>query len=112
MSTDIAKLRADAANGRIIVGRLCSELRVPKMSIPVEEDDEDQILCRVCEQVPALLAEVEQLRAEVAVHRKMRGEIRDWWSFDNQQWHTHNWHSREDFIEKWNRLLEQAGAKS
>lgn len=25
-------------------------------------------------------------------------ELRKWWSFDDRQCHTHNWHSREDFI--------------
>lgn len=26
--------------------------------------------------------------------------LRNWWSFDNGQVHTHNWHSREDFIQR------------
>lgn len=26
--------------------------------------------------------------------------LREWWSFDNGQVHTHNWHSREDFIQR------------
>lgn len=26
-------------------------------------------------------------------------ELRDWWSFDERQQHTHSWHSRENFIE-------------
>ena len=25
-------------------------------------------------------------------------ELRKWWSFDDRQFHTHSWHSREDFI--------------
>lgn len=25
--------------------------------------------------------------------------LREWWSFDDGQRHTHSWHSREDFIE-------------
>lgn len=24
--------------------------------------------------------------------------LREWWSFDDRQQHTHSWHSREDFI--------------
>jgi len=25
-------------------------------------------------------------------------ELRKWWSFDDRQFHTHTWHTREDFI--------------
>lgn len=36
-------------------------------------------------------------------------ELRKWWSFDENQQHTHNWHSREDFIEqKLPQLIAQA----
>lgn len=31
------------------------------------------------------------------------GSLRNWWSFDEAQQHTHSWHSREDYIELWNR---------
>jgi hypothetical protein len=27
-------------------------------------------------------------------------ELRQWWSFDDHQQHTHSWHTREDFISK------------
>jgi len=26
--------------------------------------------------------------------------LRQWWSFDDRQFHTHSWHSRETFIEQ------------
>lgn len=26
--------------------------------------------------------------------------LREWWSFSDQQQHTHSWHTREDFIER------------
>ena len=32
--------------------------------------------------------------------RDFAAELRQWWTFDNQQQHTHSWHSREDFIQK------------
>lgn len=36
-------------------------------------------------------------------------ELRKWWSFDDGQFHTHSWHSREDFIaDKLPSLLERA----
>ena len=30
---------------------------------------------------------------------KFAEELRKWWAFDDAQQHTHNWHSRESFIE-------------
>jgi hypothetical protein len=58
----IDEIRKDAEQARTIVGKLCSEGRYPKMSIPLREDDEDRILCRALDAIPGLLAEVERLR--------------------------------------------------
>jgi hypothetical protein len=27
-------------------------------------------------------------------------ELRKWWSFDDRQFHTHSWHTREDFTKE------------
>jgi hypothetical protein len=52
-------------------------------------------------------AEIERLRAENETLRKFihekRSDLRQWWSFDNNQRHTHSWHQREDFIEGWDK---------
>ena len=41
-------------------------------------------------------AECERLRSLLdAIPR----ELREWWSFDSHQFHTHSYHSREDYIE-------------
>ena len=34
-------------------------------------------------------------------------ELRQWWSFDDNQRHTHSWHDRENFIEM---LMQRAAA--
>jgi hypothetical protein len=31
---------------------------------------------------------------------KLADELRKYWSFDNDQMHTHSWHDRENFIER------------
>lgn len=61
--------------------------------------------------VAALESENRVLRAAVAVHNQMRSKIRDWWKFGVgrfAQEHAHSWHTREDFIELWDKELAKA----
>lgn len=53
---------------------------------------------------------VKVLEEAIGWHRE---NIRRFWSFDDKQWHTHSWHSREDFIEEFNRrtALSREGEK-
>lgn len=38
-------------------------------------------------------------REKHAAHvKRFAEELRKWWSFDDDQQHTHSWHTREDFI--------------
>lgn len=34
------------------------------------------------------------------LQQEAREKLRRWWSFSDNQNHTHSWHTREDFIEK------------
>lgn len=38
-----------------------------------------------------------------------RKEIREWWSFNSAQRHTHSWHTREDFIKRLPEILSECG---
>ena len=69
----IAELKADAVNARAIVGKLCSELRCPKMSIPTQPYDEDMVLCRVLDAAPALIRAAEQ---NVKMREAIEGYLR------------------------------------
>lgn len=62
---DTAAMRELAERIQRIVGKLCSESRHPRMSVPVQADDEDM---QIVEGVKALIAqadEIDRLRAEV-----------------------------------------------
>lgn len=47
-------------------------------------------------------------RRELSEHlaSKLSAALREWWSFNEQQQHTHSWHTREDFIEKLPAIIE------
>lgn len=38
-----------------------------------------------------------------------RKQIREWWSFNSAQRHTHSWHTREDFIKRLPEILSECG---
>lgn len=75
---DTNAMRAMAARIQRIVGRLCSEGTHPRMSVPVQPDDEDM---QIVEGVKALIAqadEIDRLRAEVDradARAKARGDL-------------------------------------
>ena len=46
-STDLSTILDEIERARKIVGGLCAEGRHPRMSIPVQHDDEDRVLVRV-----------------------------------------------------------------
>ena len=51
---------------------------------------------------------VAELEALAKVHAWARATIRQRWSFDNNQQHTHSWNDREDFCAEWNRRHDEA----
>lgn len=59
-------------------------------------------------------AEIERLRGERERYRVMvqmlPDQLREWWSFDQYQIHTHSWHDREDFLKKWNEGVQHIEA--
>lgn len=54
------------------------------------------------------LEEVAQLYAELCL-QEVRRRIDSAWSFDNNQWHTHNWHTKQDFLEWLDKYAGQPG---
>jgi hypothetical protein len=36
-------------------------------------------------------------------------ELDQWWSFDNAQQHTHSWHDKQDFLERWRAKAAEGG---
>lgn len=38
-----------------------------------------------------------------------RKQIREWWSFNSAQRHTHSWHTREDFLKRLPEILSECG---
>ena len=51
-------------------------------------------------------------REDERLHR-FANELRKWWSFNDQQRHTHSWHDRENFIEReLPKLLRAHGEKA
>lgn len=54
------------------------------------------------------LEEVAQRYAELCL-QEVRRRIDSAWSFDNNQWHTHNWHTKQDFLEWLDKYAGQPG---
>ncbi len=55
---------------------------------------------KFAKKVATVLAEEDHAKRIDAMCRRFARELREWWSFNDQQIHTHTWHTREDFIEK------------
>ena len=52
--------------------------------------------------------EIDNLRAENAAMRKALRDALRAWSFNDYQFHTHSWHTREDWIGRHPVVLEMA----
>lgn len=52
-----------------------------------------------------------ELEGVVAAHEFARSSIRVFWSFGSDQHHTHNYHSREDFVALWDARVRAAAEK-
>jgi hypothetical protein len=37
-------------------------------------------------------------------------ELDQWWRFDNAQQHTHSWHDKQDFLERWRAKAAEGAA--
>jgi hypothetical protein len=64
MTNKLKEIEIRAKKGSVAIGEMASNFRGPKMSIPVNEDrDEDVIIMQVCHKdVPLLIRAVRQLR--------------------------------------------------
>jgi hypothetical protein len=58
------EIKERCEKARAIVGQLCSRGRYPKMSIPLREDDEDQVLIKALSESEGLLNTISLLREE------------------------------------------------
>lgn len=57
-------------------------------------------------EVAAILQKELRQKLVEYLSKELSRELRDWWSFDERQQHTHSWHTREDFIERLPKLLD------
>ena len=68
-----------------------------------------------CEAAAVEILSLRKRRAElegvVAAHEFARSSIRVFWSFGSDQHHTHNYHSREDFVALWDARVRAAAEK-
>jgi hypothetical protein len=64
--------RLAESNSRI--GKMCSEHRTPRMTIPVQWDDDDFFICYTIREA---IAEVQRLREELSTFRKSEKELSD-----------------------------------
>lgn len=76
---------------------------------------EYNITARDCEdaaaEITALRKRLAGLEGVVAAHEFARSSIRVFWSFGSDQHHTHNYHSREDFVALWDARVRAAAEK-
>jgi hypothetical protein len=59
---------------------------------------------QVLDELAALAAEVKRLK-EIPV--EMLIDLNLWWAFGSGQEHTHTWHTKQDFLERWRAKLKE-----
>lgn len=42
-----------------------------------------------------------KLMERLSMEAELLKELDAYWSFDNGQYHTHSWHDKQDFLQKW-----------